>query len=1073
MDEFFFGMAVCGLPLTAVFSVVAMALLGRRSTKDLKREVDSLSATAFGLSARVNTLEAHLEQLRAVVQALPAGATKAADAPVSGMTPPAELEMRPAEAPETVGVPIAAEERDAIQPAVVDPSVDPIEPVAPPKRAPSGNIAPTLAANLSHRANPDRGRASAPANPNAPRENDRFGAKTKTKTSDHRTGADHAPSHVVDPARPTDRETLGWEQWIGVRGMGAGAALVLMLAAVYLFQYSIVHGWLGPTLRVVIGLATGAAAVAVSEFKLRRNHVTLSNFVAGAGCAILFVSAWASCGLYDVLPTLAAGALMVATTGACVALSMHRPSIAIAVLGLVGGFATPALLSTGSDRPVPLFAYLLVLDLALLFVAQKRRWPALAMLSLLATSVYQVTWIVARMGPDRVLMGMGISVLFAILFAAVAPAVFARDKDDEASGSASALALFTRVAAIGIPFLFGLYFALDGRLELPLHTLAAYLGVLSLGVFAIGWWDAALRWTTLAAAAASVAILLGAVTSASFGTIAVPFMIAASALSVLFHLHAEAAQRLSRYTQSDRRDLALGSAIMTLGSLALLLLGTVMTRGVPMPAVLGTTALLAALGLRLARFIPELHLALGPALAVFLGAVHLARGGDAGFTPRSIYLGCSILMLSVFSLAGCFGDGKTKKLASVSAALFAAGFAFHFVLIPQNAVMPGLLFHGALIATTVIGLLSSGRIGMSLPAGLVAFAVWSAQAMGLFHQGGSQLSLAMLCGTAALVATSPLWLGRRARESAGFARLSALSLPLWFLPSLAHYREAFGMSAVGILPVAFGALCVLLAASSRVTVRDSRTRRVAFIWATVVAMGFLTVAIPLQLDKQWITIGWALQAAALLVLWRKVDHPGVKYFALALNAVVFIRLVLNPYVLGYYPPSGFPLVNWISYTYLIPIVTMVFGYSVLAPIEVARRRSFESFLPKVSLGNALVAAAIVAGFIFINLTIFDAFSVGRELTVTFERLPARDLILSLSWALYGISLLAIGMWKDSSALRWTSLALIVLTVGKVFLYDLGNLTDLYRVASLVGLAVSLFIISIAYQRFVFRRKENS
>ena len=46
----------------------------------------------------------------------------------------------------------------------------------------------------------------------------------------------------------------------------------------------------------------------------------------------------------------------------------------------------------------------------------------------------------------------------------------------------------------------------------------------------------------------------------------------------------------------------------------------------------------------------------------------------------------------------------------------------------------------------------------------------------------------------------------------------------------------------------------------------------------------------------------------------------------------------------------------------------------------------------------------------------------------------------------------------------------MLTIGKVFLYDLGELKDLYRVASLVGLAFSLILVSLAYQRFVFRRR---
>jgi uncharacterized membrane protein len=47
---------------------------------------------------------------------------------------------------------------------------------------------------------------------------------------------------------------------------------------------------------------------------------------------------------------------------------------------------------------------------------------------------------------------------------------------------------------------------------------------------------------------------------------------------------------------------------------------------------------------------------------------------------------------------------------------------------------------------------------------------------------------------------------------------------------------------------------------------------------------------------------------------------------------------------------------------------------------------------------------------------------------------------------------------------------MMVTIAKVFLYDLGELQDLYRVASLLGLAVSLILVSLAYQRFVLRRE---
>jgi uncharacterized membrane protein len=51
--------------------------------------------------------------------------------------------------------------------------------------------------------------------------------------------------------------------------------------------------------------------------------------------------------------------------------------------------------------------------------------------------------------------------------------------------------------------------------------------------------------------------------------------------------------------------------------------------------------------------------------------------------------------------------------------------------------------------------------------------------------------------------------------------------------------------------------------------------------------------------------------------------------------------------------------------------------------------------------------------------------------------------------------------------------MLLLTIGKVFLYDLAELHDLYRVVSLVGLAFSLIIVTLAYRRFLFRPPEKS
>jgi uncharacterized membrane protein len=186
---------------------------------------------------------------------------------------------------------------------------------------------------------------------------------------------------------------------------------------------------------------------------------------------------------------------------------------------------------------------------------------------------------------------------------------------------------------------------------------------------------------------------------------------------------------------------------------------------------------------------------------------------------------------------------------------------------------------------------------------------------------------------------------------------------------------------------------------------------------------------------------------------------------------VTVRLIANPAILGYYPRPTWRIVNWLLYTYLVPAAALLASSAVLGPRELARLRRFERepyYLEQPLGALACGLAGLVVIFVWVNLAIADWFATGPTLVVTFERLPARDLTTSIAWAVYALGLLAAGMARRSIGLRWVSLGLLLITIAKVFLYDLGELRDLYRVASLLGLAISLMLVSIAYQRFVFR-----
>ena len=75
---------------------------------------------------------------------------------------------------------------------------------------------------------------------------------------------------------------------------------------------------------------------------------------------------------------------------------------------------------------------------------------------------------------------------------------------------------------------------------------------------------------------------------------------------------------------------------------------------------------------------------------------------------------------------------------------------------------------------------------------------------------------------------------------------------------------------------------------------------------------------------------------------------------------------------------------------------------------------------------------------------------------------------SAAWVLYGIGLLLAGIARRGPILRFGSLAVMLLAVAKVFLYDTARLSDLYRVLSFLGLGASLLLLGFLYQRYVFR-----
>jgi len=243
-----------------------------------------------------------------------------------------------------------------------------------------------------------------------------------------------------------------------------------------------------------------------------------------------------------------------------------------------------------------------------------------------------------------------------------------------------------------------------------------------------------------------------------------------------------------------------------------------------------------------------------------------------------------------------------------------------------------------------------------------------------------------------------------------------------------------------------------------------------------VGIGFIALAIPLQLQKQWVGVAWAIEAAAVWWLYRRLPHPGLKYFGLLLYIGVLLRLIPDHSFLTFHE-RGLPVFNWLLYSYGVPCICFLVGAAGLRPVEAKYRRRFEEHIPivgsQVPLAGLVYYTGLVLVFVLINIEIADAFSVGRYTELWQDRSYARDLTRSVSWVLYALTLLVLGMRQTGRGQRFFSLGVMLLTVGKVFLYDLAKVGGIYRALSFLGLAVSLFAVSLLYQRLAFRTAKDS
>ncbi|MCI4430921.1 MAG: DUF2339 domain-containing protein [Burkholderiales bacterium] len=209
----------------------------------------------------------------------------------------------------------------------------------------------------------------------------------------------------------------------------AGVA-ILFIGLAFLAKFASEHVHVPVEVRLA-GIAAVAAVLLGLGWRLRTTRPGYAQVLQGGAVAVLYLTLFVGFRFYGVLPAGLVFVMMVLVAALAAALAVLQDAPALAVIGALGGFATPLLISTGSGDQVALFGYYLVLDLGIAAVAWHRTWRALNLIGFLGTFIVGTAWGATYYEPGRYPSSQAFLIAYFLLFNAVLllPARRLQDED--------------------------------------------------------------------------------------------------------------------------------------------------------------------------------------------------------------------------------------------------------------------------------------------------------------------------------------------------------------------------------------------------------------------------------------------------------------------------------------------------------------------------------------------------------------------------------------------------------------------------------------------------------------------
>ena len=177
------------------------------------------------------------------------------------------------------------------------------------------------------------------------------------------------------------------ETLIGTNIINKIGMLVLIVGVYIGVKYAIDNQLISPVLRIILGY-TMAMGLATAAILVKKKYTDFSAVMMGGAIAITYFNTFVAFTFYQLMPQMAAFGLMLGTTITAVYMAIHYNRTVIALIGQVGAYAIPFLLSRGAGNVALLMVYVCIINMGMLYLSVQRNWKSVYVLA------FSASWII-------------------------------------------------------------------------------------------------------------------------------------------------------------------------------------------------------------------------------------------------------------------------------------------------------------------------------------------------------------------------------------------------------------------------------------------------------------------------------------------------------------------------------------------------------------------------------------------------------------------------------------------------------------------------------------------------------